>query len=225
MRGLPAACAAGAATSSGSPLHPGGEARRREQVVELHRQLEAILRREERLRGRARRRFVERRRLDLLDQCRPGRGPGPPRHARSSMRRQQDVLAASQRIGVDAGQAQQARHRRTRTRSRSSSPSSTTRARGARERREHRDRQPGAGCPACRSRNRRRRADGAMRVAVLAPFREPCLPERGLLRRELVRRSAPCARASSSSIHGRKSSAARFGKRQQQIARDRPWDR
>ena len=67
IRGLPAGVHSMRPTSSGLALHPGAEARRREQVVEPHGELEALLGRIERLE-------VEdadarhRRRLDRLDQ-------------------------------------------------------------------------------------------------------------------------------------------------------------
>ena len=55
--------------SSGSPCEPGAEARRRQQLIELHRQREAILRREERLEI-EHADLRDRRRLHLRDQRR-----------------------------------------------------------------------------------------------------------------------------------------------------------
>ena len=88
---------------------------------------------------------------------------------------------------------------------------------GRRERLQDRDRQP---------RGRARRVDrevgGVPQApdarAVLAPLGQALLPHLGLLRREVVRREALARRASSSLIQGRKSSGARSGNVEQQVA-------
>ena len=91
-------------------LEPGREARRREQVVEAHRERETLLRRVERL---------EVHDADLRDGGRlnPGDQGGEvevlallPR--RCEDRRDEDVLAALQRIGVDAGEREKPCRRR-----------------------------------------------------------------------------------------------------------------
>ena len=84
----------------GLALGPDREAGRRDQVVQGHRQPEAVVRREESIETEDAD-LVERRALDLVDQRGqiqvPARAPGVVED-----RRQQDVLAARQRIGGDA---------------------------------------------------------------------------------------------------------------------------
>ena len=129
---------------------------------------------------------------------------GLPR--RQQDRRQQDVLAALQRLGVDAGQRQQARHRRLhalaqqfgiverRARERASAPTRACRR----------------CCPACRcansaaSRSRLMRAPSSPHSASPFFHRSACSAAKSAV-------DFPARRASSSFTHGAKSSGRRSG--------------
>ena len=90
-------------------LAPGGEGGRRDQRVELQRELGAVLRREERV-DLEDAELAERGSLDLADQgAEVEVAPGPP--GVLDQVREQHVLAARQRIGGDPDEPEQARHR------------------------------------------------------------------------------------------------------------------
>ena len=132
-------------------------------------------------------------------------------------RRQQDVLAALHRIGVDAEQ-----------RRAGSSPSSSTASAHPlgvvalglgrrRERLEDRDWHARRGCPACRSRSRRRRAAARCARRPGPSPRAPSSTSR-LPARRTRRRSMPLRAASSASTHGSKSRRRQVREREQQVA-------
>ncbi len=107
---LPLRCVEQAAHVERLALAPGGEGRRGQQIVEDHRQLEAVLRREERLEVQHAE-LLEGGALDRADQ----RGEievAPLAPGAIEERREQDVLAAADRIRLDPQQGQQPRHRR-----------------------------------------------------------------------------------------------------------------
>ena len=105
-RGRPSGVRSSPAGSSGSPFEPLLEPWRRQDAVQLQRQVEAILLREERLQI-EHAELVERRGLHEMDQRGKVEAPAVLPRAREQ-RRQQRVLAASRR-GVDAGKRQHAR--------------------------------------------------------------------------------------------------------------------
>ena len=191
--------------SSGSPFSHRSKPGRGEQVVDLHREREPVGRLVERLDvDHADRR--ERRRLDLGDQRRqverlallPGAGQD---------RREQDVLAALDRVGVDPDQAEDARRRWRRPR------------RAASRRRAGRAAAPASRAPrpaarrrsrACRSRSRRPPSAGRCARRPRPTRRGPSTTGRRSARRTRRARRRPAA-ASASSIHGRKSSGSSSG--------------
>ena len=138
------------------------------------------------------------------------RGPGRRVHAASRMRREQDVLAALQRIGVDA---ERAPSRLVAVRADALAQQLGVVADRRRRRGERLRGSRAAGrrcCPACRSRSRRRRA-----AARCARRPGPSPPGPASRARPAAPRSrpalSPLRRASSSLIHGRKSSGAQSG--------------
>ena len=214
-RGLPASLSRRCPTSSGSPSHPGCEARRGEQVVERHRQLEAVLRRVRRIRGRARRlgRTAAAGSAAISAGMSSAWPVGP---GRAEDAREQDVLAALDRVGVDAEQRQQARRDRAdliarpprRPSGRRAARTSRARTGAARRR-----------CRACRSRRRPRRAAAGCARRPGPSRRDPCVHSSACaLARSRRARRRPCA-ASSSSIQGRKSSGRSSGNVSSRFAR------
>ena len=113
-RGLPAGVYRSSTRCRAARPHPVLEPRRGQQVVQPHRQREAVLRRDRTIRV-EHADALHRRLLDLLDQRRRGRGLCPLCHACARIVREQDVLAALDRVGVDAEQAEQARSRSCRS--------------------------------------------------------------------------------------------------------------
>ncbi len=109
-RGLPCRRVEQALDVERLALHPRAEPRRGQQVVERHRELEPLGRREERLEihdadllhGRCLNQLNQRGDVEVTSL--------PPRGVHD--RREQDVLAALDRVGVDAQQSQQARRGR-----------------------------------------------------------------------------------------------------------------
>ena len=106
-RGLPSSVWSKLGDVERLAFHPGGEARRGEQVVELHRQLGARLWPDRTFRGRPSRR-ARTAAFESAERGRPGRGSCPSRHEAVEQLREQDVLAAVDRIGLDAHQREQA---------------------------------------------------------------------------------------------------------------------
>ena len=174
-RGLPASLRRSAADVERVALQPELEAGRGEQVVERQRELEAVLLREEGVEV-EHADLGERRLLDLRDQ----RGEVErlalgPRRAEDA--REQDVLAALDRVGVDAEERQQARRdgadlladappRRSGRRGGANEPSTETGRPGVAARRV--DREVGRVAQALDAR------------AVLAPVGEALRPQLGL---------------------------------------------
>ena len=171
-------------------LHPGRKARRGEQVVEAHRQREPLLRREEAFEVHHAD-FLERRGLNLANQ--PPHievaplPPGPVKQVRD-----QNMLAAPQRIGIDTQQRQQPRGRR---RDPLAHRLRILQHRLGRhiERFHHRQRQ---------SRRTPRRVDRDIHavlkprnpLAIFIPLGEAILPLVGRLLRKLVHRQSPADR-------------------------------
>ena len=197
--------------SSGSPSSQASKPGRGEQVVELHRERRTAPSAGRTRRGRARR--PSRRAASGSAGSAPARSrslPGLPRASRGCFD-EQDVLAALDRIGVDAEQRQQAR-RRGRDPLAQRSASSRIGRRRCGERLEDRHRQAGAAAG---------RVDGEVgRVAqALGSARRPG-PSRpspfcqssACCAANASRRHALAGAASSSSTHGRKSAGARSGK-------------
>jgi hypothetical protein len=92
-------------------VHPGRETGRRDEIVQLHRELRALLPRQESLEI-ERAELVEGRLLNGLDErSHVERQAGPPRAFEDVG--EQDVLARLERIRVDAQQAQQPGHDRS----------------------------------------------------------------------------------------------------------------
>ncbi len=212
-RGLPASVLRSEPISSGSPSSHVAKRRRGQQVVQPHGQAEAVLGREEGFEvhdpdaGDAGRLDPgdQARQIEVLS-ARPGGG---------QQRRDQDVLAALQRVGVDAQQRQQAGDR-------GGDPLAQDllvfahRGRRRRERAQDRDRQ---------ARGRAGRVDGevggvlepADALPVLAPLRQALLPGLGLLLREVVGRES-LARGVLLVDPGPEVRGREIGKGQQQVA-------
>ena len=190
-------------------LEPGAEAGRRQQLIELHRQREAILRREERF---------EIDHADLGDRRRSGSARSAPRRSRSRPARQlsvksvdeQRVLAAAHRLRVDAGQRQHARGGRRDAIAQQIRVVHDFRI-GRRERLHDRQRPARRCCPACRARTPPQRA--AARCA-----RRPAPTRRGpstispLRRRQTPRRSGRPGAPRRHRPTARNPPAASFGK-------------
>ena len=163
-------------------LHPAGEPGRGEQVVQLHRQGEPLLGREEGLQV-DHADLLERRRLHGVDQARHvevvAGAPGVIEHVR-----EQDMLAAGDRIGVDPQERQQSRDGRRNSLAIGLGLADQSRRRGV-ERAKHRQRQPGT-----RSRRVDRQIDRVAEPrdprAVLPPGSQPLLPGLGRLGGELL---------------------------------------
>jgi hypothetical protein len=160
---------------------------RSQQVVEAHREREALLRRKERLEIHDAD-LRDRWRLDPRDQGGEVEVfPFPP--GRRQNRRDQDVLAALERIGVHAGQSEQTRRRRGHALAQRFLVDALSMrfARRGGERLQDRDRQPRGGAGRV-DRELRGLPEPPDPLAVLAPLGEPVSPELGLLPRVLVRR-------------------------------------
>ena len=213
-RGLPFAGVEQAADVERLALHPGGEPGRGEQVVELHRQGEPVLGGEEGLQV-DHADLVERRRLDGVDEARhvevAARPPGVVEDVG-----QQDVLAAGDRVGLDAQEGQQPRDRRGDALAIGLRLADQRRRRG-RERAEDRQRQPGAATRACRSPGRRRRGSRSIRAPVLPPGGQPLPPGLGRLLGELLA-AEPLPRRLVGIDPGQEILAAQLGEGQQQVA-------
>ena len=106
QRGLPSAVCSIDVDVERRPGHPRPERRRGEQAVEPHRQRHAVLRREE-LVELEHAELADRRLLDHADERRQVEAAAGRPLVEDEVR-QQDVLAARQRIGLDADQAEQA---------------------------------------------------------------------------------------------------------------------
>ena len=213
-------------TSSGSPCSHAAKPGEASRLLSGMRELEALLRREERSRGRARRR-VERRLLDLADQRRRGRGRA---------RRCQALIEQLGERGCARGSSADRRRRRAaragpwpcsararaRARRRRAAPAAARRTTAAPRAAARRC------CRACRS-----RLGGVAQardaLAVLAPSASPFLQRCGLCCRRTPPATAPPRAAVCGSTQGRKSSALQLREGQQQVAevalrvdRDRP---
>ena len=141
--------------------------------------------------------------------------PGPP--GAVEQRREQDVLAALQRVGVDAEQAEQARH---------GGRDALAQELGVARRRRRRARRAtcsiDTGSPAVAA----RRVDGEVGGLAQArdalrrpgPTRPGPSPQLGLLLRVVLGRPRPCRRASSWSTHGAEVGGRELGEGQQQVA-------
>ena len=220
MRGLPSGVNSSRCASSGSPCIQVAKPGEAMQVVDLHRELEAVFRGKEgfEIEGAE---LVEGRLLHGLDEAgHVERQPGAPCAFEDVG--EQDVFARTDGVRFDAQQAQQARHHRADAIAQRTGVGQQL-GRGRRKRPQHRQRQPGLGA---------RRVDShvgggaqlADALGRLIPFGQAFLPRLGRLRRESSR-SRPCARLRRHPPTARSRAGARFGKRQHADCRGRPWDR
>ena len=215
MRGFPCGPYSICPTSSGSPsiqaAKPGAASRLFSCMASAKRSFDGI----ERLQV-EHADLRDRRRLDLLDQAAKIEVlPLPPGAVEN--RRKQDVLAALDRIGVDADQPEQAGHRRADALAQQLGVVEDLRRRRG-ERFEDRHRQSGVAA---------RRVDGEVgrvaqsldALAVLSPLAQALLPQAPPAGPHSRSETSPFLRASSSLIQGAKSSPRSSGNVSSRLAR------
>ena len=206
-RGRPSAVNSRPPTSSGSPCSQASKPARRQQAVQPHRELEPILLREERVE--VERAYPRHRRaLDFADN--PFNRQIAPRAPRvPQQRRDERVLAALERIGVEADERQQAGRGRADSLAKRVGVVPHGGRRSGERLAESRGRAP-PGCAACRWRTRPPPA-GARCGPASCPHSARPLVHRAASAAANASGVSPFRLASSSAIHGRNSSGARRG--------------